>query len=121
MNAHRDVAKNYDAMEAYIILQSLHIVTSSCELYEELPFADGVYSPAGRENYIPNCDVSLVSVAFFSTDPLVLTVGCVNRKPFLIDPHPVSLSPGRGNGLSLVGEFGCHNLPGFGSVFATVG
>ena len=48
INAHRDVAKNYDAMEAYRILQSLHIVTSSYELYEELPFADGVYS-AGRE------------------------------------------------------------------------
>ena len=87
INAHRDVAKNYDAMEAYIILQSLHIVTSSYELYRELAFAYGVYSPAGKENYFPDCAVSVVttSLPFFTTDPLVLTVGCVNRRPFLND------------------------------------
>lgn len=49
INAHRDLAKNYDAMVAYRILRNLHLVTSSYELYEELPFAYGVYSPAGRE------------------------------------------------------------------------
>ena len=93
-------------MEAYRILQSLHIITSSYELYEELPFADGVYSPAGREKLHskPCCLSCNDFVAFFTTDPLVLTVGCVNRRPFLIETHPVSVSPGRGNGLILVGE-----------------
>ena len=71
INAHRDVAKNYDAMEAYIILQSLHIVTSLYELYEELAFADGVYSPAGRENYFPNCAVSVVTTSLLFL-PLIL-------------------------------------------------
>lgn len=106
INAHRDLAKNYDAMVAYRILRNLHLVTSSYELYEQLPFADGVYSPAGREKPLSKlCCLSCNNfVAFFTCDPLVLTVGCVNRRPFLIDTHPVSVSPGRGNGLILVGE-----------------
>ena len=65
------VARNYDAVEAYIILQSRHIFTLSYKLYEELPFADGVYSPAGRENYIPNCAVSVVTT-FLLFLPLIL-------------------------------------------------
>ena len=106
INAHRDLAKNYDAMEAYRILRNLHIVSSSYELYEELPFADGVYSPVGREKlHSKLCCLSCNDfVAFFTCDPLVLTVGCVNRRSFLIDTHPVSLSPGRGTGLILVGK-----------------
>ena len=80
--------------------------TKECLQAEELPFADGVYSPAGREKlHSKLCCLSCNDfVAFFTTDPLVLTVGCVNRRPFLIDTNPVSLSPGRGNGLILVGE-----------------
>ena len=71
INAQRDVAKNYDAMEAYIILQSLHIVTSSYELYEELAIAHGVYSPAGWENYFPNSAVSVVTTSLLFL-PLIL-------------------------------------------------
>lgn len=108
INAHLDLAKNYDAMEAYSFLRNLHIVTSSYELYEALPFADVVscYSPAGRKKlHSKLCRLSCNDfVAFFTCDPLVLAVGCVNRRPFLIDTHSVSLSPGRGNGVILVGE-----------------
>ena len=105
INMHGDLSKTYDAMLAYIILKKQDIISCSYDISEELPFADGVYSFAAREKlHSKLCHLSSKDcTAVFATDPLVLTVGCANARPFLIDTHPVSLIPGKGSGLVLVG------------------
>ena len=42
--------------------------------------------------------------AIFTSDPFILTIGCLNGKPYLIDTHPVTLRPGSGNSLIMVGK-----------------
>lgn len=76
------------------------------ELYEELFFVNGVYFFVGREKlYFKLCCFSCNDfVVFFIIDFLVLIVGCVNRRFFLIDIYLVLFSFGRGNGFILVGE-----------------
>lgn len=106
INEHRDFAKNYDVLEAYRILREQHIVKSSLEFSEELPFGDGVFTYEGREKLLSNlCKLgSNRFVAVYTSDPFVLTIGCHNGKPYVIDTHPVTQPLGNGNGLILVGK-----------------
>lgn len=44
INDNRDVAKMYDVLEAYSILSEVKVLNSRYEFFEELPFADCIYS-----------------------------------------------------------------------------
>lgn len=43
-------------------------------------------------------------LAVFTSDPLVLTVGCHDGRPYIIDTHPVTLAPGKGKGIIMIGK-----------------
>lgn len=60
----------------------------------------------GRENLFTKLCVLGTErfVAIYASDPFVLTIGCHNGKPFVIDTHPVAPPFGNGNGLVLRGN-----------------
>ena len=51
INNHRDLEKNYDALEAHDILRKQHLIKSSLEFSEGPPFGDGVFTYEGREHF----------------------------------------------------------------------
>ena len=51
INNHRDLENNYDALEAHDILRKQHLIKSSLEFSERLPFGDGVFTYEGREYF----------------------------------------------------------------------
>ena len=106
INLHRDIGKMYDALEAYEILRQQEVIETSLAFSEELPFAEGVFSYEGREKLLSKLcalgDDSFVSV--FTSVPFVLTIGCHNGRPYVIDTHPNAEPTGNGNGLILVGR-----------------
>lgn len=106
INVHRDLHRMYDALEAYGILREQKVVTSLYDFSEELPFADTVFSYEGRRKlYSKLCELGCNDfLAVFTCDPLVLTVGCRDGKPYVIDTHPVTLAPGKGEGLLMTGK-----------------
>ena len=106
INNHRNLEKNYDALEAHDILRKQHLIKSSLEFSEELPFGDGVFTYEGRKHFfVKLCALGKDRfVAVYTSDPFVLTIGCHNRKPYVIDTHPVTQPLGNGNGLVLVGK-----------------
>ena len=106
INEHRDLHRMYDALEAYGILREQKVVTSLYDFSEELPFADAVFSYEGRQKlHSKLCDLACNDfLAVFTCEPLVLTIGCRDGKPYLIDTHPVTLAPGKGNGLMMIGK-----------------
>ena len=106
INARRELQRMYAAMEAYIIMREHNIVTSSYDFSEELPFVDTVLSFEGREKlHRKLCDLgSKDFLAVFTCEPLVLTLGCHDGKPYMIDTHPVTLAPGKGKGVVMIGK-----------------
>ena len=106
INVHRDLHRMYDALEAYGILREQKVVTSLYDFSEELPFADTVFSYEGRRKlYSKLCELGCNDfLAVFTCEPLVLTVGCRDGKPYMIDTHPVTLAPGKGEGLLMTGK-----------------
>ena len=79
------------------------IMQSTYDFSEELPFSDGV---DGRQKLLSKlCELGRGNFAtIFTSEPWVLTVGCFNGRPFLIDTHPVTARPGTGSGLVIVGR-----------------
>ena len=112
INVHRDLNKMYDALEAYGILREQNVITSLYDFSEELPYADTVFSYEGRQNlHSKLCDLGCNDfLAIFTCDPLVLTVGCHDGKPYMIDTHPVTLAPGKGEGLIIIGEMNSSDV-----------
>ena len=106
INMHRDLHRLYDAMEAYVIMREHKIITSSYDFSEELPFDDTVYSFEGRQKlHSKLCELGCNDfVATFTCKLLALTLGCHNGKPYMIDTHPVTLAPGKGEGLLMIGK-----------------
>ena len=87
------------------ILNKLNLV-GSYEFSEELPFAEPVFSFQGRERlhtalrHLGRDNF----IVIFTSDPFILTIGCRNGRPFIIDTHPVTWAPGKGSGLLMVGK-----------------
>ena len=106
INVHRDLHRLYDAMEAYVIMREHKIITSLYDFSEELPFDDTVYSFEGRQKlHSKLCELGCNDfLAIFTCEPLVLTFGCRDGKPYMIDTHPVTLAPGKGEGLLMIGK-----------------
>ena len=48
---HWDLEKNYNTHEAHDILRKQHLIKSSLEFSEELPFEDRVFTYKGREHF----------------------------------------------------------------------
>lgn len=106
INKHWDLDKNYDALEAHAILRQQDLVKSSWDFSEELPFGDGVFTFEGREKLFSKlCALGTDRfIAVYTSDPFVLTIGCHDGKPYIIDTHPVTQALGNGKGLVLVGK-----------------
>lgn len=85
-----------------IFFEKQHLIKSLLEFSEELPFGDGVFTYEGREHFfLKLCALGKDRfVAVYTSDPFVLTIGCHNRKPYVIVTQPL----GNGNGLVLVGK-----------------
>jgi len=106
VNVHRCLDRMYDAMEAYEIIRKQKMITSSYDFSEELPLNDTVFSFEGRQKlHSKLCDLGRNDfVAVFASDPLVLTVGCRDGRPYVIGTHPVTLAPGKSKGLMIIGK-----------------
>ena len=63
-----------------------------------------MFSYKGRQRlHSKLCDLGCNDfLAFFTGESLVLTVGCRDGKPYMMDTHPVTLAPGKGNGLMMM-------------------
>ena len=92
------------------------------------PLGTGFFMYEGREHFFSKlCAHGTDGFnAVYTSDPFVLTIGCNNRKPYVIDTHPVTQLLGNGNGLVLVGK---ENSPevwmslcvcGFGNYYTIV-
>lgn len=106
INVYLDLTKIHDPVEAYGIFLDKQIIKSFYDFSEELPFADGVFSVEGRQKLHLNlCELERGNfAAIFTSDPFVLSIGCLNGKPYLFDTHPLTLRPRSGNSLIMVGK-----------------
>ncbi|KAJ8019088.1 Serine/threonine-protein kinase BCK1/SLK1/SSP31 [Holothuria leucospilota] len=106
INKFRDRSRMYDPMEAYKLLAEHGLLSSAYDFSEELPYANTVFSLQGRQNL--HKKLSKLSekdfVAIYVSSPIVLTIGCHDHLPYIIDTHPVTLAPGNGGGLILIGK-----------------
>lgn len=111
INEHRQLDKLCDVLEAYAILKE-QMMVGACEFSEELPFADHVFSFEGRRMlHSKLCELGRKDFfAIFTSDPFVLSIGCYDEHPFIMDTHPVTLEPGKGNGLLLIGRQNSREL-----------
>lgn len=110
-NEHRELDRQYDILKAYAILKEQMMVGSS-EFSEELPFLDHVFSCEGRRKlHSKLCERGRKDFfAIFTSDPFVLSIRCYDGHPFIMDTHPVTLEPGKGNGLLLIGKQNLREL-----------
>lgn len=120
VNVHRDIGKLYDPMEAYAVLKQHKLIRNSYEFSEELMSQVSVFSCQGRKPlHTRLCLLGQTDfAAIYVSDPLVLTIGCHNSHPYIIDTRPVSRAPGNGTGLILttLRMYGCLFVCGYGSV-----
>ena len=97
VNVHRDLAKLYDVLEAYAILQTVEGLNSRYDFFEELPFGDCIFSVESRKRLHDKLCVlgERDFAAIFSSDPYIILIGCAGGRPFIIDTHTGSLIVGR--------------------------
>ena len=104
----RDLHRLYDPIEVYVhvIMREHKIITSLYDFSEELPFDDKVYSFEGTQKlHSKLCELGCNNfVATFNCESLALTLGCRDGKPYMINTHPVTLAPGKGEGLLMIGK-----------------
>ena len=102
INVNRDVTKLYDVLGAYSILSEVKVLNSRYEFFEELPFADCIYTFESRKRLHEKLCILGENdfAAIFSSEPYILVIGCARGKPFVIDTHTASLMVGRDNGRS---------------------
>ena len=70
---------------------------------EELPYGEGVFSQISRDrlqqkiNELTHTHENLLSI--YTCEPLSLLVGCIDKRLFILDTHPVpEVFGGNGNG-----------------------
>ncbi|KAJ7382391.1 hypothetical protein OS493_035232 [Desmophyllum pertusum] len=103
INGKRDMAKFYDVSEAYSILSMETVLNSRYDFFEELPFADCIYSFESRKSLHGRLCVLGKNdfAAIFSSEPYILTIGCTGERAFLIDTHTGSLLVEKDNAHSM--------------------
>lgn len=99
INAKRDMSRFYDVSEAYSILCKEAVLNSQYDFFEELPFADCIYSFDSRSRLHERlCILGQADfTAIFSSVPYILVIGCTGGRAFMIDTHTGSLIVGRDN------------------------
>lgn len=103
INAKRDMSRFYDVSEAYSILWKETLLNSQYDFFEELPFADCIYSFDSRSRVHERLCILAEAdfTAIFSSVPYILVIGCTGRRVFMIDTHTGSLIVGRDNAHSM--------------------
>lgn len=101
-NVHQDLNRMYDSMEAYAIMREHKTVKPSYDFSEELPFKDTVYwflwgqtKTAFQALWSWMYDFLVI---FTFCNSVVLTFGCRDGKPYMIDTHSVTFALGKGEG-----------------------
>ena len=93
INAKHDMSRFYDVSGAYSILWKETVLNSQCDFFEELPFADCIYSFDSRSRLHKRlCILGQADfTAIFSSVPYILVIGCTGGRAFMIDTHTGSL------------------------------
>ena len=103
INNFRQVEEIYDVLSAYAILNHGNLLATPYEFSEELPYADHIFSPVGRERLfskLKELGGKTKFTALYTCEPYILLVGCLEGKPYVLDTHPISSElGGRGNGV----------------------
>ncbi|XP_044174668.1 uncharacterized protein LOC114958392 isoform X2 [Acropora millepora] len=97
INGKRDMTRFYDVSEAYSILWKATVLNSEYDFFEELPFADCIYSFDSRRRLHERlCILGQADfTAIFSSVPYILVIACIGGRALIIDTHTGSLIVGR--------------------------
>ena len=97
INGKRDMTRFYDVSEAYSILWKATVLNSEYDFFEELPFADCIYSFDSRRRLHERlCILGQADfTAIFSSVPYILVIACIGGRALIIDTHTGSLVVGR--------------------------
>lgn len=103
LNKIRDVTSLYTVLDANKLMRDKNQLRNNFEFTEELPHG-GVFAQISRDRLQQKInDLSYTEENFLSIytcEPFSLLVGCVDRRLFILDTHPVpEVCGGDGNGL----------------------
>ena len=83
----------YDVSQVYSSLWKETVLNSQYDFFEELPFADCIYSFDSRSRLHERpCILGQADfTAIFSSVPCILVIGCTGGRAFMTDTHTSSL------------------------------
>ncbi|KAJ7378530.1 hypothetical protein OS493_022514 [Desmophyllum pertusum] len=104
LNKIRDVTSLYTVLDANKLMRDNNQLRNNFEFTEELPYGEGVFAQISRDRLKQKInDLSYTEENFLSIytcEPFSLLVGCIDRRLFILDTHPVpEVCGGDGNGL----------------------
>ena len=104
INQYRNKEQMYDALSAYSLLRKTGSISVEYSLSEEFVTPDPVFSEKGRNELIRTLQRMVLkkgpSIAVYTCEPLMFTVGCVDGAIFNLDTDPVpEVIGGRERGL----------------------
>lgn len=104
LNKIRDVTSLYTVLDANKLTRDNNQLRNNFEFTEELPYGEGVFAQISRDRLQQKInDLSYTEENFLSIytcEPFSLLVGCIDRRLFILDTHPVpEVCGGDGNGL----------------------
>ena len=90
INQYRNKEQMYDALSAYSLLRKTGSISVEYSLSEEFVTPDRVFSEKGRNELIRTLQRMVLkkgpSIAVYTCEPLMFTVGCVEGAIFILDP-----------------------------------
>lgn len=92
INNSRNVALNYDVLEAYRVLKSNGCLTSLYQFSEELPDSCGVFSDEGKAKLlkaVKSMNKESNCIGLYTCEPYILLLGSMKNGIFILDTHPV--------------------------------
>ena len=102
LNEIRDISSLYTVVDANKLMRDNKHLRNNLSFTEELPYGEGVFSQISRDrlqqkiNELTHTHENLLSI--YTREPLSLLVGCIDKRLFILDTHPVpEVFGGNGN------------------------
>ena len=93
LNEIRDISSLYTVVDANKLMRDNKHLQNNLSFTEELPYGEGVFSQISRDrlqqklNELSHTHENFLSI--YTCEPLSLLVGCIDRRLFILDTHPV--------------------------------
>ena len=100
---HRNMQQLYDVLSAYTLLRKTGCISIDYHLSEKFLTPDPVFSEKARTDLLQALEAMVLkefSIALYTYEPIIFTIGCINDIIFIIDTHSIlEAIGGQGKGL----------------------